>query len=220
MRRSPRRWEAGARVGAGDANPIDAVWRDRPEPPLAPVASSPTELAGKPASEKIAEIAKVIAEKRADAAVLTDPASIAWLFNIRGGDVPHTPFAALLRDPERGRAGRSCSSTAASSRTPSATGSKAYADVREAHEFCCAAFTRSGREERKVLYDANGSAAAIARLSRRPAARSSRAADPVALPKAKKNAAEIAGSRAAHVRDGVAMLRFLRFIETSAGGQR
>ena len=157
--------------------------------------------------------ATALAEKRADAAVLTDPASIAWLFNIRGGDVPHTPLPALLRRSCTPRGGRSSSSTAASSRTRCATGSEGSPTCSEAGDFADAAAARSAGGKRSPLRRRTARRRRSRGSSRLPAGRWSTAPIPVALPKARKNAAELAGTRAAHLRDGVAMLRFLRFIE-------
>ena len=199
-----------------DQNPLDDTWRDRPEPPLAQVSEQPDGLAGKPVPEKVAEIAKSIADKRADAAVLTDPASIAWLFNIRGGDVPRTPFAlsfAIARAEGRPTLfidGRKLSN-AVRDRL------EGVADVREAREFS-AGLQELGREGRRVIYDKNGSAEAIAHIVEKAGGTLVEGSDPAALPKAKKNAAELAGTRAAHIRDGVAVTRFLRFIEMSPAG--
>ncbi len=207
---------AGAELVAVEENPIDAVWDNRPGPPLAAVFEQPEALAGKPVEEKIAEASKIVAEKDADAAILTDPASIAWLFNIRGNDIAHTPsplaFAAIHADgrPELFIDGRKLSN-AMRDRL------EGFADVREARDFS-ARLTALGGENRKVLVDPQGSAEAVARLVEDGGGTIVESADPVALPKAKKNQAELQGARAAHVRDGVAMARFLRFVETSAPG--
>ncbi|MDB5406980.1 MAG: putative aminopeptidase, partial [Rhodospirillales bacterium] len=94
--------KAGGRLQPLAANPLDAVWSDQPPPPLAPVVPHDLRYAGKPAAEKRAELAAALATSGVDAAVLTAPDSIAWLLNIRGGDVSHTPlplsFAILKRD--------------------------------------------------------------------------------------------------------------------------
>ncbi|MDQ3559778.1 MAG: aminopeptidase P family protein, partial [Pseudomonadota bacterium] len=206
----------GAELVPVDANPVDAVWPDRPEPPLAQVTAHPDALAGKAAAEKIADISRLVAEKRADIAVLTDPASIAWLFNIRGGDLPHTPFPlsfALVHAsgrPELFIDGRKLSN-AVRDQLESA------ADIREARDFA-SRLGEIGGDGRTILYDAGGSAEVVAKLVEAGGAAIVEGADPVALPKARKNVAELAGSRAAHLRDGVAMLRFLRFIESSGPG--
>jgi Xaa-Pro aminopeptidase len=207
---------AGAVLVPVEENPVDAIWKDRPEPPLAAVFEQPDELAGKAPTEKIAEISKSVADKRADIAVLTDPAAIAWLFNIRGGDLAHTPFPlSFAAVPAEGRPelfidGRKLSN-AVRDRL------EGFADVREARTFS-ARLTELGKEKRKVLYDPNGSAEAVARLIEAAGGTIVEGADPVALPKARKTEAELSGSRTAHLRDGVAMMRFLRFIEESAPG--
>jgi Xaa-Pro aminopeptidase len=206
----------GAELVALDANPLDAVWTDRPAAPTAAVSEQPEALAGRPAAEKIAEIAKAVAEKRADVAVLTDPASVAWLFNIRGGDLPRTPaplsFALVPASgrPELFIDGRKLSNEVRDRL-------EQVADVREARDFA-GRLTELGQAGRRVLYDKQGSAEAVARLVEAAGGTIVEGADPVALPKARKTGAELAGSRQAHLRDGVAMLRFLRFLETSGAG--
>ena len=74
-------------------NPVDAIWDDQPDPPLAPVEIHAADNAGELAKDKIARLSRAIAAAGATHAVLTDPSSLAWTFNIRGGDVPHTPLA-------------------------------------------------------------------------------------------------------------------------------
>jgi Xaa-Pro aminopeptidase len=96
--RQPRALRArrGARrrqLRRGRAEPIDAVWHDRPAPPLAPVLPHPVEFAGETSEQRRRRIADIVAAKGADVALLTAPDSIAWLLNVRGGDVPRTPFA-------------------------------------------------------------------------------------------------------------------------------
>ena len=85
--------DAGLDMMAVDRNPIDAVWTDRPMPSLAPAVPHPLEHAGRSAEEKREQIAALLREAKHDSAVISDPASIAWLLNIRGSDVPFTPFA-------------------------------------------------------------------------------------------------------------------------------
>ena len=91
---------AGVTLVALPANPLDAVWTDRPAPPLAPAVPHPLDYAGVSAVEKRTAAARVLREAGEDAAVLADSHSLAWLFNIRGGDLAHTPLAlgfSLLR---------------------------------------------------------------------------------------------------------------------------
>ncbi|MEX2648142.1 MAG: aminopeptidase P family N-terminal domain-containing protein, partial [Alphaproteobacteria bacterium] len=84
--------KAGGRLAPATPSPIDAVWTDQPPPPIAPVVPHDVGYAGRDAKDKRAEIASAIAREGAGAAVLSDPASIAWLLNVRGGDVPNTPL--------------------------------------------------------------------------------------------------------------------------------
>ena len=83
---------AGGKLVAVETNPIDAAWQDRPAQPSARVVPHDLSYAGKASADKRAEIAAGLAESGLDAAVITAPASIAWLFNIRGGDVQCTPL--------------------------------------------------------------------------------------------------------------------------------
>ena len=83
----------GAELVAVDRNPIDEIWKDRPEASKAHLVVQPDEYAGKSAAEKRTEIGDWLAKHHADAAVLSALDSIAWAFNIRGADVTHTPVA-------------------------------------------------------------------------------------------------------------------------------
>ena len=93
---------AGASLVACDGNPLDAVWVDQPDPPVAPVLPLAPEYCGRGPAEKRRDVARALADKGAAAAVLTQPDSIAWLLNVRGGDVARTPlplsFALLHED--------------------------------------------------------------------------------------------------------------------------
>ena len=93
---------AGGELVAAEKNPVDAVWVDRPEPPKALVRSHPLEYAGRPSADKCREIGAALDKDGIEAAFLSAPDSIAWLLNVRGGDVAHTPlplsFALVHRD--------------------------------------------------------------------------------------------------------------------------
>ena len=92
----------GADLVPVEANPIDAVWTDRPVPSDAKIAVQSTELAGRSSPEKRGEIADWLTKEGLDATVMTALDSIAWTFNVRGTDVTHTPvglaFAVLHAD--------------------------------------------------------------------------------------------------------------------------
>src|SRR5277367_5865069 len=93
---------AGIEAVALNANPIDAIWNDRPAPPTAPIVPHPLAYAGVSSADKRAKIGRSLAASGIGATVLTQPDSIAWLLNVRGGDVPNAPlplsFAILMAD--------------------------------------------------------------------------------------------------------------------------
>lgn len=195
-------------------NPIDAVWADRPAPPTGRVSLQPIDYAGEAAADKLARIAKAIGVAKAAAAVLTQPDSIAWAFNIRGSDVPHTPLLlshAILTAEGRPSLfidGRKLGNAERATL-------EELADVREPAELG-SALDRLGVAGGAVMVDPAWVSAAIASRLTASGARLIEADDPCRLPKAIKNAAEIAGSRAAHLRDGVALARFLAWVDTEA----
>ena len=206
--------KAGGSVQALDDNPLDAVWPDQPPPPLAPVTPHALRFAGESAEQKRQSLAAKLAAERVDAAVLTAPDSIAWLLNIRGGDVPHTPlplaFAILNSDATvdlfiDGRklapGLREHLGNAVRLAPPEAFGE---------------ALDRLGAAKRRVQVDpASAAAWAFDRLAA-AGAQIHRAADPAQLPKASKNKAELDGTRSAHRRDGAALTRFLAWLASRA----
>jgi Xaa-Pro aminopeptidase len=206
--------KAGASLVAVDGNPIDAVWADRPEPPVGPVTLHPEALAGEDRASKVGRIARAVGEAGAVAAVLTQPDSIAWLLNVRGADVPHTPlplsFAIVAAEgrPTLFIDGRKLSG-------PVREAIATVADVAEPGDFE-PALRRLGAGGARVLIDRQGAAARIADLVTEAGGTIVAGRDPVALPKARKNAAELSGTRAAHLRDGAAMVRFLAWFDRTA----
>jgi Xaa-Pro aminopeptidase len=205
---------AGAALTAIADNPVDRLWSERPQPPLGQVWLHPVELAGEAAADKIARVQAIVAAAPADAAALTQADSIAWLFNIRGRDIPHNPaplaFAIL---PAEGRPqlfidGRKLSNAVRATLAESA-------EVREPPEFAAALADLGGKKAR-VVVDPQATAAAVAATVTGAGGIVVEDADPVALPKARKNATELAGARAAQVRDGAAMTRFLAWLAMEA----
>ena len=202
----------GATAVALADNPIDALWTDRPAPPQGAVSLRPLALAGESAAEKICRVQDEIGKLRADLSVVSDPQNVAWLFYIRGADVPHTPLAlAFAIVPREGR--------------PSLyiDGGKLSNDVRHALEEIAHVrapddLTRdlSQSKDKTVRLDAASAADALSRLVTAASGKPARGPDPIALMKSVKNAAEIAGSRAAHLRDGAAMTRFLAWFDREA----
>ena len=204
---------AGATLKAVETNPLDEAWgKERPPQPAAPVVPHEERYAGESSSAKRARIGEAIADKGADAAVLTAPASLAWLFNIRGGDVIRTPLplgqavvrsdgtARLFLDPRK-----------VTNELPGWLGDAVSVEAPDALEMAL-----DGLKGQKVLIDpAQSSAWYFDRLAA-AGAEVVRAMDPCTVPRAAKNPVEIEGSRQAHIRDGAALSRFLHWVDTTA----
>ncbi|HET6305911.1 MAG TPA: aminopeptidase P family protein, partial [Rhodopila sp.] len=203
--------DSGLTMVPVDHNPIDAIWTDRPAPPTAPARPHPLVYAGQSSADKRAAIAQRLREAKQDAAVLTDPASIAWLLNIRGDDVPFTPFAlgfAVLH------ADGSTDLFMAPDKLPPETRTWFGNDVSIAPRDALApALARLGGKTVRV--DAAGSPVWFAQHLRAAGATVAPATDPCLLPKACKNPIEQQGAREAHKRDAVAVCRFLHHLSTA-----
>ena len=203
---------AGATLVACDGNPIDAVWKDQPPPPTAKAMPHALNLAGESAESKRTRIAEDVKAMGADAAVITWPDSICWLLNIRGGDVPHTPFAlsfAILNSD--GSTDLFMDERKSSPELVKHLGNAVR--LRDPKEFPPALDALKGKT---VVADASGAAVAIFDRLEKAGAKVKRAPDPIQLPKACKNEVEIEGQRKAHIRDGAALTRFLAWMAREA----
>jgi Xaa-Pro aminopeptidase len=204
----------GAEIVAVTTSPLDKAWRDRPAPPKAAVEIHALDVAGEPAEAKRLRIAQVLADHGQAATVLTLSDSIAWLFNIRGGDVPRTPFAlsyALLR----------ADGTAQWFIDPDKISADVIRHVGNGVEILAPdAFAgqldKLGAAKQKVRIDPATASAWIADRLGAAGAELDPMADPCLLPKACKNEVELAGTRAAHLRDGAAVTQFLAWLSREA----
>jgi Xaa-Pro aminopeptidase len=204
---------AGGKLVSVDANPVDAIWADRPAPPSAPVKLHALNYAGEPAEQKLARIRAELAKAKLDAAVLSDPASIAWTFNIRGGDVPQVPIAlSWAIAPREGQPSLFIDSRKLSNEVRDAL--SRLADLREPAELE-AALTKFAKGK-TIRLDQATAPRRLADLIEAGGGKVAKGADPVLRMKAVKNMAEIAGSRAAHLRDGAALVRFLAWFDAEA----
>jgi Xaa-Pro aminopeptidase len=202
----------GAELVAVEQNPIDKVWRDRPEASKAHLVVQPEKYTGRSSADKRQEIADWLEKQGADAAVLSALDSIAWAFNVRGEDVARTPVAlafALVRsdgtadlfvDPE-----------------------KISADVRQylgngvrLHDRNAFEAALGDMKGQTVAVDPERAVAAIFEALDKAGAKIIPVRDPTILPKAIKNSVEIAGQQAAQSRDGAVISRFLRWVEEEA----
>ncbi len=206
---------SGAELVPVDENLIDRIWSDQPEPPAAPVSLHPLVYSGEEAREKLTRIREDILKAEAGAAVLTLPDSIAWLFNIRGGDVPNAPLPlSFALVPAKGMPtlfidGRKLSNEVRSALTD-------IMDIREPDGFL-SAVERSAEAGTAILLDPNSAPDAVARAILCKDGTLIEKHDPVRLPKAIKNPVEQEGVRKAHVRDGIAFARFLAWFDANAG---
>lgn len=194
-------------------NPIDAVWIDRPPPPLGPIVLHDLHNAGEDTAPKLARVRSEIAKTQAAALVVTDPQAIAWTFNIRGSDVAHTPLPlAFALIPADGRASLYVDGRKLTNAVRSAL--EHHADIRSPDRFGEDLRARAARSIIRI--DQATASDAIAALITESGGKISRRPDPIALLKAVKNAAEIDGAREAHRRDGAAVVRFLAWFDREA----
>ena len=205
--------ESGVALVAS-ANPIDAVWTDRPRPPATPALPHSLVYAGQGSAEKRALLAAELTRAGQDAAVLSDPHAIAWLLNIRGADLDYTPVAladALLHADGRVDLFIDAAKLPEVTRTWLGNG----VAVAGPERLAAALDALAGR---RVRVDPAGTPAWFAQRLRAAGAEVVAGPDPTLLPKACKNAAEQEGARAAHGRDAIAVCRFLAWLKAGAAG--
>jgi Xaa-Pro aminopeptidase len=200
---------AGAEVINSNTSPLDAAWTDRPEPPMAPIVPHDIAWSGQSSFEKREAIGKQIADQGVDAVILTSPASLAWLFNIRGGDVACSPLplgrAILFAD---GTAELFVNRNKVSEKLSGHLGNEVA--LRPETELDRRLAKLNGRT---VGLDPSQASAWFFATMDKAGAEVKRISDPCALPRARKNAVEVQGARNAHIRDGGALSRFLRWID-------
>lgn len=194
-------------------NLVDEIWTDRPAPPLAPAVPHGEAFAGEASAAKRARLAVGLRAAGQDAAILTDPASLAWLFNIRGADLEFCPFAlgyALLYADATATL-----FMAAQKLTPELL-AHLGPDIAVAERDALKA-ALDALAGKNVRYDPVSMPVWFETALRAAGARIEAAADPVSLPRACKNEVEQHGARAAHLRDGVAMVNFLAWLSAARG---
>jgi Xaa-Pro aminopeptidase len=205
---------ARASLVAVEDNPVDAVWTDRPQPPLGAVVAHDLRYAGEDTAAKLERIRADMQKFSANTLVVSDPHAVSWLFNIRGSDIPHTPVVlAFATVSKEGRPALFVDLRKLG--TEIRLHLEAIADIRPD-----AAFERDlaalGKEHRALRVDPASCPEAIARIVAGNSGEVLRGADPIAPLKAVKNSTEIAGARAAQLRDGAAVTRFLAWFDLQA----
>jgi len=195
-------------------NPVDAVWSGQPAPPISPAVPHDDAFAGAPAAEKRRCIAADLAAGKLAAAVLTAPDSIAWLLNLRGGDVPYTPLAlsfAIVHADAR------VELFIDRRKLAPGTADHLGPDVRVAEPADFGpALDALGKAKKTVRINLDTTAAWVVGRLEAAGAAIDGGADPCQLPKAVKSPAQLAGIRAAHRRDGAALTRFLGWLAEEA----
>ncbi|HZT25935.1 MAG TPA: aminopeptidase P family protein [Pseudolabrys sp.] len=203
---------AGAELVAVENNPIDALWADRPSPPQGKVSIRDLKFAGEGASAKLKRVQAELAKQHLDALLVSNPQNVAWAFNIRGTDVAHTPLTlAFALIPREGRPALYIDGGKLDNAVRHAL--EDFTDVRAPD-----ALTRdlSGLRGQSVRLDRASAADAFSRLLAEHGAKPVNESDPITVMKAVKNKIEIAGARAAHKRDGAALVRFLAWFDREA----
>ncbi len=208
--------EIGGSLVFVPSNPLDAIWTDRPADPLGAVMIQRHEHAGTLAAEKIPMIAAQVKEKGAAAVIITDPSSVAWLFNIRGSDVPHTPHPlARAIVPVEGKPLLFLDERK--------TGIEARAYLAQLAEQLPPADFPARLEDwarrGPIMLDADLAPLALSIAIETAGGSVVEATDPARLPRACKNAAELEGSAKAHLQDGAAVVEFLCWLDGQQPGR-
>ncbi|EDN56141.1 Xaa-Pro aminopeptidase [Vibrio antiquarius] len=196
-------------------NPIDELWHDRPAPVVSDVRLMPTEAVGQSSESKRQEIAQLVKKAGADSAVITALDSICWLLNVRGLDVSRLPVLlshAILHSDS------SVEYFLEPARLPADFDAHVGTGVTVHHPEALQSRLEA-MTGKKVLVDPAISNAWFKLVLQNSGASVIAAADPCLMPKAAKNSVEIAGMKACHIRDGVAMSKFLCWLdaEVAAG---
>jgi Xaa-Pro aminopeptidase len=206
--------EKGATLVAVTRNPLDAVWEDQPAPSDAKLAVHEDRFAGQSSAAKREAVADWLSEKNLDATVITALDSIAWTFNIRGEDVSRTPvalsFAVLHKD-----------ATADLYVEPHKVDEAVRAHLGNAvrlHDRAAFAPALEALKGKRIAVDPERAVSAIFGALKSGGATVVELRDPTVLAKALKNPVEQAGHRAAQLRDGAALCRFLHWLEATAPG--
>lgn len=199
-----------------DANPVDLIWEDQPPPPLGAVSVHPLAFAGEEAAAKLARINAAVSDAGARYVVLTDPASLAWAFNIRGSDIAHTPvplgFAIL---DTRGQASIYVDARKFDRESRAHLAPLAELRPPDALEDDLSRLSASGTT---VALDPALAAEKLRLVVEQAGGQVVPMPDPARLPRATKNRAELDGARAAHRRDGAAVARFLCWLDAQKAG--
>ncbi|MBA4118607.1 MAG: X-Pro aminopeptidase [Candidatus Puniceispirillum sp.] len=199
----------------GAKAPMARVWQKRPHQPMAMLETHDVRFAGLSVQEKLSKVALYLMEENLDACLLTLGESLCWCLNLRGQDVDFTPlvegYTFVWRDGSVDLFvdGRKVSDVLKSSLHKQNVRLHPYGDFAD--------FAKSHMVHKKVLLDPASASVACLTLLKRVGAQVKEGQDPCLLPKACKNSQEIAGAKSAHVKDGVAIVRTLFWLDQAMG---
>lgn len=188
-------------------NLVDHIWSDRPAAPSDPMIPYDIALAGKSSTDKRNEIASQLREAGKGSIVLTQPDAIAWLLNTRGTDLGQTPVAlAFATLDDTGHASLFIDPAKVDDMLREHLGNDVT--IQPPDQFGPAIDALKG----PVLVDKSTAPVWLDTRLKTAGAQVTYGADPILLAKAVKNVTEIAGTKRAHIRDGVAVCEFLAWL--------
>ncbi len=199
-----------------EENLVDACWMDRPAAAVQPAILLEERFTGQGSCEKRAQIAGTLGEAKADAALIFAADSVAWLLNIRGRDIPSLPLVlgfALLHADGRVELFTNPQKIPGGFADHVGEGVSVHPEEAAAERFAALAGLT-------VTLDPNTANAWCERALAHAGAKVVEADDPVIMPKACKNEVEVQGMRDAHVRDGVAEVEFLAWLDAEVAAGR
>ncbi len=194
-----------------ESNPVDAIWEGRPAAPASAIQIHPLRYAGEEHTTKLKRMGQEVERQGADAAIITAADSICWLLNIRASDVPCTPFALCyaLLSKDYGNLFLFIDPARITPELQAHFGQQVTVVHPDAMKDTLARF-RGGR----VLYDKAASPVWFHDALNEKGVEVVEGDDPCQPAKACKNATELDGTRNAHMRDGLAVVRFLHWLDT------
>ncbi|MBF0269089.1 MAG: aminopeptidase P family protein [Alphaproteobacteria bacterium] len=195
--------KAGASLRLLDANPLDAIWKDRPAPPNSPVVAQDVRFAGEEQAAKRLRASRLLAQAKCDAALIASPESLCWLLNLRAADVPYAP---LLRAFALLHADASVDLFLDQDRLKTSLGDGVRLHRQDS---LISQLSALGRARKSISVDPAQTPLLLTDCLKFSGARIVHGPDPCLGLRAVKNPVEIAGARAAHRRDGAALVRFL-----------
>ena len=207
--------KAGGITVRTNFDPLEEIWKDRPSIPLKPVEIQPMEYAGEDISSKIVRIRKALRAQHADGMLVSALDDIAWTLNLRGTDVHCVPVFVSYLLIASDKVSLFVDETKISSEV------RAYLESNgvSIYKYNKVEEGLKAYSEYNILLDGNETSYYLWKAVR--CQEIVQASSPIPAMKAVKNESEIAGYRSAMLKDGVAMVKFLKWLlpAVEAGGE-